>query len=87
MLIKESQWFSPDDAQVGKALKEVFENYKDCLTAAKRQGYKSRTSFSYDKMRETLGTILTQSIPEFPKQVALNLPQLKKIELPKLNKV
>ena len=87
MIIKESQWFTPDDAQVGKALKEVFENYKDYLTAAKRQGYKSRTSFSYDKMRETLDTILTQSIPEFPKQVALKLPQLKKIELPKLTKI
>jgi len=87
MILKESQWFTPDDAQVGKALKEVFENYKDYLTAAKRQGYKSRTNFSYDKMRETLGTILTQSIPEFPKQVVLKLPQLKKIELPKLTKI
>jgi len=87
MILQESQWFTPDDALVGKALKDVFEDYKPYKELAKRQGYKSRTEFSYDKMRETLDTLLTQYIPEFPKQVQLKLPQLKKIELPKLNKI
>jgi len=87
MILQESQWFKPDDALVGKALKDVFEDYKPYKELAKRQGYKSRTEFSYDKMRETLDIILTQYIPEFPKQVQLKLPQLKKIELPKLKKV
>ena len=31
--------------------------------------------------------IFTKNIPEFPKEVALKLPQLKKIELPKLTKI
>jgi hypothetical protein len=87
MILQESQWFTPDDALVGKALKDVFEDYKPYKELAKRQGYKSRTEFSYDKMRETLDTLLTQYIPEFPKQVQLKLPQLKKIELPKLTKI
>jgi len=87
MILQESQWFRPDDALTGKALKDVFEDYKVYKELAKRQGYKSRTEFSYEKMRETLDTILTQYIPEFPKQVQLKLPQLKKIELPKLKKV
>ena len=87
MLIAQSQWFTPDDALVGKALMDVFEDYKPYKELAKRQGYRSRTEFSYDKMRETLDTILTQYIPEFPKQVQLKLPQLKKIELPKLKKI
>ena len=87
MILAESQWFTPDDALVGKALKDVFEDYKPYKELAKRQGYKSRTEFSYDKMRETLDTLLTQYIPEFPKQVQLKLPQLKKIELPKLKKI
>ena len=87
MILQESQWFTPDDALVGKALKDVFEDYKPYKELAKRQGYKSRTEFSYDKMRETLDTLLTQYIPEFPKQVQLKLPQLKKIELPKLKKI
>jgi len=87
MILQESQWFRPDDALTGKALKDVFEDYKIYKELAKRQGYRSRTEFSYDKMRETLDTLLTQYIPEFPKQVQLKLPQLKKIELPKLKKV
>lgn len=84
MILQESQWFSPDEALTGAALKDVFENYKTYKELAKRQGFKSRSIFSYEKMRETLDTILTQYIPEFPKQVQLKLPQLKKIELPKL---
>jgi len=87
MILAESQWFRPDDALVGKALKDVFEDYKIYKELAKRQGYRSRTEFSYEKMRETLDTLLTQYIPEFPKQVQLKLPTLKKIELPKLKKV
>ena len=87
MILQESQWFTPDDTLVGKALKDVFEDYRPYKELAKRQGYRSRTEFSYDKMRETLDTLLTQYIPEFPKQVQLKLPQLKKIELPKLKKI
>jgi len=87
MILQESQWFRPDDALTGKALKDVFEDYKAYKELAKRQGYKSRTEFSYEKMRETLDNLLTQYIPEFPKQVQLKLPTLKKIELPKLKKV
>jgi glycosyltransferase involved in cell wall biosynthesis len=87
MILAESQWFTPDDAAVGRALKDVFEDYKTYKELAKRQGFKSRTNFSYEKMRETLDNLLTQYIPEFPKQVQLKLPTLKKIELPKLKKV
>lgn len=87
MLLQESQWFTPDDALVGKALKDVFEDYKPYKELAKRQGHRSRTYFSYDKMRETLKTLLTQNVPEFPRAVTLKLPTLKKIELPKLTKV
>ena len=87
MILRESSWFTPDPSEVGRALKEVFEDYKTYKELAKRQGHKSRTKFSYEKMRETLDTLLTKYIPEFPKQMQLKLPQLKKIELPKLKKV
>ena len=87
MILQESQWFTPSDAEVGAAYKDVYENYKKYKELAKRQGFQSRTNFTYDKMRETLDTLLTQYVPEFPKQVQLKLPQLKKIELPKLKKV
>jgi glycosyltransferase involved in cell wall biosynthesis len=84
MILKEAQWFTPDDSQAGTALKEVFTNYKKYAELAKRQGYKSRTNFSWDKMVEQLGTILTANLPEFPKQVELKLPTL---QLPKLQKI
>ena len=87
MILRESQWFTPDAIEVGRAFKDIYEDYDKWKTAAKRQGHKSRTNFSYEKMRETVDILLTQYIPEFPKQVQLKLPQLKKIELPKLNKV
>jgi glycosyltransferase involved in cell wall biosynthesis len=86
-LIQDSQWFSPDHGQVGFYLKDVFENYKNYTDKAKRQAYKSKNEFSWDKMKEKTDELLTKYIPEFPKQVELKLPQLKKIELPKLKKV
>jgi glycosyltransferase involved in cell wall biosynthesis len=87
MLLKEAQWFSVDHGHVGHYLKDMFENYKNYTDKAKRQGYYSRTNFSFEKMKEKLDGIFTERIPEFPKQVQLSLPKLKKIELPKLKKI
>ena len=38
-------------------------------------------------MAEKVDQVLTERIPDFPKEVKLKLPELKKIELPKLKKV
>jgi glycosyltransferase involved in cell wall biosynthesis len=86
-LLPESQWFSPDNGQIGFYLKDVFENYKNYTDKAKRQSYYSKTNFSWDKMKEKLDNILTQNVPEFPKEAKLKLPSMKKIELPKLQKI
>ena len=86
-LLKESQWFSPDHGQVGHFLKDVFENYKSYAEKAKRQAYKSKTEFSWEKMKEKADDILSKNIPEFPKEVGLKLPSFNKIEMPKLKKV
>ena len=85
-LLKESQWFTPDAGQVGFQLKNMFENYKDYVDGGKRQGFYAKTNFSFEKMTEKVSEYLKR-VPEFPKQTQLKLPQLKKIELPKLNKV
>ena len=87
MLMKEAEWFSVDTGHVGHYLKDVFENYKGYAEKAKRQGFHSRTKFSFEAMKEKLGKLFEEKIPEFPKQVQLQLPKLKKIELPKLKKV
>ena len=87
MLLAEAEWFSVDSGQVGYYLKDMFENYKNYVDKGKRQGYYSRTNFSFDKMKEKLDEVLTAKIPEFPKKMQIQLPKLKKIELPKLNKI
>jgi hypothetical protein len=87
MLLADSEWFSVDYGQTGYYLKDMFVNYKGYLENAKRQGFQSRTKFSFNAMKEKLDTVLTERIPEFPKQVQLQLPKLKKIELPKLKKI
>jgi hypothetical protein len=50
---------------------------------AKRQSHVCKTKFSFDEMKK----LLSIYIDKIPKQVGLQLPQLKKIELPKLKKV
>jgi len=78
-LLKESQWFSPNHPEVGSALKNVFENYKQYKDLGKRQAHKSKTEFSWDAMKDLLSSMLEKNIPEFPKMVTLQLPKLKKI--------
>jgi len=87
MLLKESSWFSVDLGHVGHYLIDVFNNYDKYLDGAKRQAFKSKSQFNFDKMKELLILTLDKHVPEFPKQVQLQLPKLKKIELPKLKTV
>jgi len=81
MILAESQWFSPNIPQAKHYLKEVYENYKKYKELAKQQSYKCNTEFCFDKMKE----LLAKYLDTVPKQVQLQLPKLKKIELPKLN--
>ena len=83
MILAESQWFSPDIGQASFYLKNVYEKYSKYEEQAKRQSHVSRTKFSFEEMKNLLGLYLDK----IPKQVGLQLPQLKKIELPKLKKV
>jgi len=82
-LLQEAQWLSPDHGQIGHYLKDIFENYKKYVDGGKRQAYYSKTNFSWEKMDELLNQLLDSNIPEFPKEVKLKLPTVKKIELPK----
>jgi hypothetical protein len=83
MILAESMWFNPDISQANAHLKNVYEKYSKYEELAKRQSHLSRTKFSFDEMKNLLSTYLDK----IPKQVGLQLPQLKKIELPKLKKV
>ena len=80
MILDQSQWFSPNESETGDKLKDVYENYKKYAELAKRQAFKSRTEFSFDKMVDVLDNILTVSIPKQAEFKPLALPKLKKIE-------
>jgi len=84
MILEDAEWFTPNDAEVGKAYKEVYKHYKQYLTNAKRQKRISYTEFSFEKMQELLGIILDKNTPDFPEQIELTLP---KLDLPKLEKL
>lgn len=85
-LRQDAQWFSPNSGEIGHYLKDVFENYKNYLEGAKRQAYKSKTEFNWDKMKDKVDIIFTKYIPEFVQHVPLMLPTLKKISIPTITK-
>lgn len=88
-LIPESQWFKVNAAHVGQSFTNVFSNYSKFKNLSKQQAKYSKSNFSWDKMKELIENILVANIPDFPKQISLSLPSLKKNspkpQLPKLN--
>jgi glycosyltransferase involved in cell wall biosynthesis len=84
MLLAESQWFTVDYKKGSEILVDIYKNYKKYIDGAKKQSYRSRTEFSLDKMGEKLLSILEKNVAV---KVEFKLPQLKKIELPKLKKI
>jgi hypothetical protein len=83
-LLSESLWFSPDQGQIGHYLKDIFENYKNYIDGAKRQAYRSKNEFNWEKMKNSLSVMLNQHVADdLPTELKLKIPQIKKIELPK----
>ena len=83
MILAESQWFSPDVSQASLFLKNVYEKYSKYQENAKRLSHLCKTKFSFEEMKN----LLSIYVDKIPKQVGLQLPQLKKIQLPTLTKV
>jgi hypothetical protein len=84
IIVAESGWFSPFEAEITKMWTDIYSNYKKYEVPGKKQGHFSKTEFNFDKMTEILGKFIEE---KFPKPKILKLPELKKIELPKLNKI
>ena len=80
-LIKEARWFAPNTDEASKAFREIFKHYKKYLSMSKRQKYHAKKNFSWEKMNEFFQQELSETLPEFPKRVELNLP---KLNVPKL---
>ena len=98
ILLAEAQWFQPEPMDINRSYKDIYDNYKFWLEKAKRQGYFSRTNFSFENMKDKIGKILEDNI-SIPEQISLKLPKLSKLKkvdkkselpklkLPKLNKI
>ncbi len=86
VLLQEAQWMTVDYGYGASMMRSVFEGYKDVAPMGKKQANNIKKNFSLDAMNTKLMEYLDKYVPEFPKQVALKLPQLKKIELSKLTK-
>ena len=89
-LIAEAKWFTPDYGYASKMMKEVQKNYKKWSELAKRQRYFVNSTFTktaISAVYEHVLAVADEGINKIPKAVELELPALKKIELPKLQKV
>jgi hypothetical protein len=85
-LIQDAKWFKPYAHEVGQGWKSLFKKYKQALKSSRKQPQHTKESFSFGAMKELVGVILDEYLPNFPKQVDLKLPS-KKISLPTLKKV
>ena len=94
-MVDGTQWFTVNYQQASAVMKDVYKSYKKYTLNAKKLGIINKSKFSLDAMTRDLGKILDKYVPEFPKEVKLELPKLKKvgsielpkIKLPKLKKV
>ena len=93
--VEGSEWFTVNYQKASQTLRKIYRSYKKYTANAKRLSLNNSKNFSLDRMTEEFGKILDRHVPEFPKQVELKLPKLKKVsseepkklKLPKLKKV
>lgn len=87
VLLQEASWFAPDPQQCVNAMAAVFFDYTTFKNNAYGLADQNRKKFSYESIQKRTWELLDKYVPEFPKQMQLKLPTLKKIELPKPKKV
>jgi hypothetical protein len=80
VLLTESQWFSPNPQQCVNAFAAVFFEYNTYKNNAYPLAIRNRNQFSYSSIQKRTWELLDKYVPEFPKQVKLVLPKLKKVE-------
>jgi glycosyltransferase involved in cell wall biosynthesis len=90
-----AQWFTVNYQKASKTLRTLYRSYKKYTGDSKKLAVQNKSKFSLDAMTKEFGELLDRYVPEFPKEVKLELPKLKKIgeteqpkiKLPKLKKV
>jgi len=89
-LIGDAKWFTPDYKYASKVFKEIVKHYNKFLSRSRKHIKYSNDNFSstavtkhYDELFKYIDT----KIANVPMYQPLNLPELNKIELPKLKTV
>ena len=90
-LLKESRWFNINVDVAGRAMKDMFKDYKRYLNGSRKQTQYMKDNWTFDKMAEKLNDLLPNIEPK-PQLNNLTLPKLKKMkkntnELPQLQKI
>ena len=96
--VEGSEWFTVNYKKASDTFRKVYRSYKKYTPNSKRLGAYNYKTFSLDNMTKEFGILLDKYVPEFPKQIKLELPKLNKVddkaaerppklELPKLKKV
>ena len=83
VLIEGSQWFDVDHQHLGHFMVDVKKNYKKWEKKSKTLSSRLKKNFSYEAMKSKLIEILDDNV-DVPTQVQLKLPEIKGVELPKL---
>lgn len=86
VILKEASWFAPDQVQAMNAMAGVFMEHSRFKNKAYDLGVTNRNKFSYENIKKETIALLEKYVPEFPKEVKLVLPKLKKVQPVKLNK-
>ena len=90
-----SEWFTVNYQKAQQTFRKIYRSYKKYTANAKKLSIQNSKNFSLEAMTKKLGEILDKNIPDFPEEVKLQLPKLKKlggsepkkVKLPKLKKV
>jgi len=77
--VEGSEWFTVDYKKASETFRKIYRSYKKYTPNSKRLGIYNTKNFSLNKMTEDLGLLLDKYVPNFPKQVTLELPKLKKV--------
>jgi glycosyltransferase involved in cell wall biosynthesis len=82
VIIKEAHWFTPDVSQAMNGMAAIALNYNIYKKKAYELALENRKRFSYDAIRDKTFQLLDKYLPEFPVEVPITLPKLKKIKAP-----
>lgn len=80
VILKEAQWFAPNPQHCADAFGVVFLEYAKFRNLAYDLAIANRKKFAYDVIQQQTAQLLDKYVPEFPKQVEIKLPKLKKVE-------